>query len=1066
MSNDSHNFYERGRYKMIFTDERVLGRKLKVVENAIYEDELVLNEWQTKEGFYKSPGEYEDSGQWELINLGERWTCSDGTTRWFYRIVEVPEKFAGKNVVLDLEFGGEGLVKINGAIQSALTSYLDENEATRTRVVLPHVPAAGEKFEVEVEAGLNYMEFAHYRNQGWTSIEYQFRKATLAAVDYEVEQYYFDIKTAFDAMLALKSPIQKLTTANVKLPFEMTRILESFTKDSYIHKKLQDAVLHSLTRIDADFGRDAVAKSVPSASEILNEKLSEIQHSPHALIKFVGQAHIDTAWLWPIKETVRKCGKTMANVLDLMDRYEDFIFSFSQPQLFEYTKKYYPELYDRIKEKVESGQFELVGNTWVEMDTNVPSGESLVRQLLYGRAFFQSEFGKSSRVFWMPDVFGYSWALPQIIKRSGMDYFFTSKLIGNDTNHFPHSLFMWQGIDGTQLLSYVQRLNYNGKYTPETVETIYNRFDQKHLTDDLLMTFGYGDGGGGPNYQMLETSHRLKSFPGLQKTELNTSVSFFDSVNSIADKLPVWNNEMYYEFHRGTYTSQARTKKHNREAELGMRQAEMLAAIAKDRYETDYPYEDILEAYRLILTNQFHDIIPGSSIQSVYVDCEKDYKHIFSIIRKIEADSINNLSSISESNCVTVFNSLSWDRVDYVRVPLADNLNKLSVVDKDGNHVPSVYKDDHVEFEAWAPALGSAAYQLVENAPAEVKAISVSKDKMENDFYEILLDENGNLTSIYDKTSNCEVLEQGKISNQLLIFEDKPYCETAWNIDLEYQNKYWDLVEGTVQVIEQSPIKGVVRVTKKFNLSTIIQDIVIYRSIPRIDFRTRVDWNETEKMLKAAFHVNVLSSKAVYEIQFGAIERPTHWNTSYDKAKFEVCGHKWADLSEGGYGVSLLNDSKYGYDIKDNCMRITLLRAPTDPDPDADKGMQEMCYSLMPHAGDYRKGMTVNAGYELNVPMTSIIGRSMNDDSSFANISRSNVIIDTIKCAEDGRGLIMRVYESNGTRGNTSINLSGHAKEVFECNLMEEDERLVYTHSDSFEFFVKPFEIKTFRVIR
>lgn len=1059
-------FVGRGKRKLEFTDERVLKRKLKVVEVAIYEDELVLDDWLTKEGFYESPREYTEVGQWGSIKLGERWICGDGTTRWFKKIVEVPEKFAGKNVVLDLEFGGEGLVRINGSIQSALTSYLDENEVTRTRVLLPHTPTAGEKFEVEVEAGLNYMEFAHYRNQGWTSIEYQFRKAKLAVVDVEVEQYYFDIKTAYDAMMALKSPIEKLTATNVKLPFEMTRVLESFTKDSYVHKKLQEAVLCSLTRIDADFGRDAVAKSVPSASKILNEKLSEIHHSPHALIKFVGQAHIDTAWLWPIKETIRKCGKTMANVLDLMDRYEDFVFSFSQPQLFEYTKKYYPELYDRIKDKVESGQFELVGNTWVEMDANIPSGESLVRQLLYGKAYFQNEFGKTSKVFWMPDVFGYSWALPQIIKRSGMEYFFTSKLISNDTNHFPHSLFMWQGIDGTRILSYVQRLNYNGRYTPETVETIYNRFNQKHLTDNLLMTFGYGDGGGGPNYQMLETSRRLKSFPGLQKTELNTSVSFFESVDSIADKLPVWNNEMYYEFHRGTYTSQARTKKHNREAELGMRQAEMLAAISKDRYGTDYPSEEILEAYKLILTNQFHDIIPGSSIQSVYIDSERDYEYVFDIINGIENNSISKLTTPSESKSVTVFNSLSWGRVDYVKVPLADNISVASVVDKDGKFVPSVSKDNHVEFEAWAPALGSATYSIVENPPVDTTTIKVSKDRMENDFYEIQLDKNGNMTSIYDKTNGCEVLEQGKVSNLLQIFEDKPYCETAWNIDLEYQNKYWNLLEGTVQVIEQSPVKGVVRVTKKFNLSTIVQDIVIYRSIRRIDFRTRVDWNETEKMLKAAFNVNVLSSKAVYEIQFGAIERPTHWNTSYDKAKFEVCGHKWADLSEGGYGVSLMNDSKYGYDIKDNCMRITLLRAPTDPDPDADKGIQEMCYSLMPHIGDFREGMTVNSGYELNVPLTPIIGRKMDDESSFAKITRNNVIIDTLKWAEDGNGIIMRIYESNGTRGNTCISLSNLAKEVYECNLMEENEHLVCTNSDSFEFFIKPFEIKTFRIIR
>ncbi|MGI6536800.1 MAG: alpha-mannosidase [Caldicoprobacterales bacterium] len=666
----------------------------------------------------------------------------------------------------------------------------------------------------------------------------------------------------------------------------------------------------------------------------------------------------------------------------------------------------------------------------------------------------------------MPDVFGYSWALPQIIKRSGMEYFYTSKLINNDTNKFPYSLFNWQGIDGTRILAYIQRLNYNGRYNPETVETIYNRFDQKNISDDLLMTFGYGDGGGGPSYQMLETGRRLKSFPGLQKTEINTAASFFDAVDPLKEKLPVWNDEMYYEFHRGTYTSQARTKKNNRKAELGMRQAEMLAAIARDRHGAEYPYDKILEAYKLILKNQFHDIIPGSSIRAVYEDCEKDYKHVFELIDGIESSASDQLTAESESNCITVFNSLSWDRTDHVSLSLPQGFSYAAVVDEEGREVPSAIRDGRIEFEAWAPALGFSAYRILEKPFSGETNISVSEACLENDYYRIMLDENGNLTGIYDKRNECEVLEQGRPSNLLQIFEDKPYCETAWNIDLEYQNKYWNLTEGKVEVIEESPVKGVVRVTKKFNLSEIVQDITIYRSVPRIDFRTIVNWQETEKMLKAAFHVNVLSSKAAYEIQFGAIERPTHWNTSYDKAKFEVCGHKWADLSEGGYGVSLLNDCKYGYDIKDNCMRITLLRSPVDPDPDADKGVHEFCYSLMPHTGDYREGKTVHAGYELNVPLFVLEGRRIKNEKPFARITRENVIIDTIKWAEDGRGIIMRVYESEGIRGKTGIHLSDPAAEVIECNLMEEDESVIGRNTSSFEFFIKPFEIKTFRVCK
>jgi alpha-mannosidase len=1075
--------------EMEFSHDFTLERKIKAVESAIYENICEINTWHTRQGFYASPSEYTNLSEWEEISIGDRWWCSDDITRWFKSTVVIPGEFAGKNVVLELDFGGEGLVKINGVIQSALVSFIGENEARRTRVMFPGTPKANESFEIEVEAGLNYGEFSRLRKHGKKEVEYQLRRAWLAVVNDSVERYYFDIKAAYETMKALRNPIEKIVDTNVNLtrviPLVLMRFFESSAKDSYICHKILDAVLHSLTAIDADNGRRALVESIEPASKVLWDKLSNISHNPHALIKFVGQAHIDTAWLWPVKETIRKCGRTIANVLDLMDRYNELVFAFSQPQLFEYTKEYYPELYDRLKKMVERGKFELVGNAWVEMDCNIPSGESLVRQLLYGRAFFMREFGKDSKVFWMPDVFGYSWALPQIIKRSGMEYFFTSKLINNNTNKFPHSLFVWQGIDGTRILSYVQRLGYNGRYDPETIETIYNRFEQKHKTENLLMTFGYGDGGGGPSYQMLEMGRRLKSFPGLQKTEINTAASFFDAVNPVKESLPVWNDEMYFEHHRGTYTSQANIKKNNRRAELAIRQAEMLATIANERLGAEYPYEDILKAYKIILRNQFHDILPGSSIRAVYEDCEKEYKQAFEIINAIQNTAVKKLTAMSDCNIVTVWNSLSWKRCGYVSVPLPEGFNDVTVVDENSNEVPSAVINGEVEFEASVPALAFAKYAVVEKSAVKPAAkfaaksdpksgpaesmdmpICVRAGCMENKFYRIRLDRYGNLTSIYDKRNCCEVLEQGRVSNLLQIFEDKPRGETAWNIDIEYQNKGWDLMDGNVQVLEQTAVKGVIRVVRKFNLSTIVQDVTIYRSIPRIDFKTKVDWHETEKMLKAAFFVNVLSSKAAYEIQFGSIERPTHWNTSYDKAKFEVCAHKWADLSEGGYGVSILNDSRYGYDIKDNRMRITLLRAPVDPDPTADRGMHEFCYSLMPHAGDYRDAETVNAGYELNVPLMAIAGHSAGIIGSYASISRKNVIIDTIKCAEDGRGIIMRVYESAGIRGNTNISLSAIPGEVYECNLMEEDENLMGTEGNSFSFHIKPFEIKTFRICR
>ena len=1067
---------------MEFTNEGVLKRKIDAVQDCIFSDVEELSNWEMREGFLEAPGDYrvDNRKEWTEIRVGEYWECGVATTRWFRKIVTVPERFEGKTIVLDLVFGGDGLVRINGEIRSTVTEFIKVSHATtRSRVFVTDCAHAGQKFEILVEAALNYLEFFYFGDPNRRETEYKFQKARLAALDSAVEEYYFDIKMAYEVMITLKNPTENISNSALMLSGEFGRLLDSLGRNSYIYSTILDAVLTSLNEINFDFGREALCESIPKAREILWSKIDKIKHSPHALIKFVGQTHIDTAWLWPLKETVRKCGKTMANVLDLMERYPELIFTFSQPQLFSYIKEHYPELYERVKEKVRSGQFELIGNTWVEMDTNIPSGESIVRQLLYGKNYFINEFGKSSDVFWMPDVFGYSSALPQIIKKSGMKYFFTSKLISNDTNRFPHSLFMWKGIDGTSILSYLQRMLYNGDYCPDTVDVIYNKFDQKNISDELLMTFGYGDGGGGPTYQMLEAAKRLKSFPGLQKTEINTAASFFDTAADLEDKLPVWSDEIYFENHRGTYTSQANTKKNNRKAELMYRQAEMAASFAKKMLNMDYPYEEILKGYQIVLTNQFHDILPGSSIKDVYEDCAKDYAQAFAIINKVFDNALKALTATvsHDKDTIFVFNFLSWERSGYVTIYLKDRKDTdLVVINADGKKLPTTARQmEHgveVSFEAdKVVSMGYAAFKLVKGSYEGSVTIKVNAYCMENDYFKLLIDPCGNIKSIYDKKNDCEALDGTRISNILQIFEDKPAYDNAWNINLEYRNKMWELnTVQSIEVIEQSSVKGVLRIIKRFNKSTISQDITIYHSAPRIDFITNVDWQETEKMLKAAFYPNVMSTRATFEIQFGSIERPTHWNTSYDKTKFEVCGHKWADLSEGAYGVSLLNDCKYGYDIKENCMRLTLLRSPIKPDPSADKGLHEFTYSLYPHAEDWRRGRTVQEGYALNVPLVAVFapeeikGVSNAGSVSYAQVDKQNVIIDTIKCAEDKDGIILRVYESIGARSKVKLTLNMDVGKVFECNLMEENEKRYDYIGNTVEFYIKPYEIKTFRL--
>lgn len=1041
-----------------YTKNGIVERKLADLEKIIYKEYIRIDDWKTKTGMYEDFGKYVDVDAEETkIETGDYWICKDHLTRWFSTRVEVPERFAGEKVVLVLEVGGEGLVRVNGREISALTSYLDTRPATRTRVDVSSVICKTRTLDISIEAGMNYMEFAQFRRAGKTEIEYKFKEAGIAVVDTEVEKYYYDLKTAYEAAKTLENPMEKIQESSLYLgenAVELEKMIK--LRDPYVCQKVKNAIIESITMLEFDFGRETLVQSISSAEKKLKEELDKIEYAPHALVKFVGQGHIDTAWLWTLRETGRKTAKTFSNVLALMDAYPEFVFAFSQPQLFVYIKKYYPSIYERMKEKVENGQLELVGNTWVEMDANIPSGESLVRQLLYGKKFFEQEFGKSSDVFWMPDVFGYSWALPQIIKKSGMKYFYTSKLNNNSTNKFPHSLFRWKGIDGTVIPAYLQRLNYNGDLCPQTVDTIYNRFEQKDCCDEIMMTFGFGDGGGGPSYQMLETGRRLKNFPGLPKTEIATAQSYFEDIEEIENELPEWSDEMYFEHHRGTYTSQADVKKANRKNEFLYRNTEILNSIAGVMWNLEYPYESLKEGYQRMLTNQFHDILPGSSIAAVYEQARKDNEEI----RKIADTEHRKALDIWKKHIphkagqLLVINTLPWKVSGMVKADLPEKT-----------------------IEQWVEDVPAFGYRLISeeeygsHCMDENTAIIRDKQNIENDFVKIRLDERGHIVSIWDKEAERETLVSGQKSNVLKIFEDKPANETAWNIELEYQNKYWE-IDGLEEsyILENSPEKGVLRQVRKYGTSRFVQDITVYKRSRRIDFKTKVEWNEREKMLKSEFHADIHSGHATYEIQFGAIERPNHWNTSRDKARFEVCGHKWADLSEADYGVSLLNDCKYGYDIKDKCMRITLLRAPIDPDPQADKGVHEFTYSLYLHKHGWQQGDVVQNGYELNSPLECLFCTEDNEketilkECSFVETDSDNVVIDTLKRAEDGNGWILRIYESIGKKTNTELTVNLPVTEAEECDLMEENGSSVCFEEQRLNFTINPFEIKTFRI--
>jgi len=666
----------------------------------------------------------------------------------------------------------------------------------------------------------------------------------------------------------------------------------------------------------------------------------------------------------------------------------------------------------------------------------------------------------------------------------------TTKISWNDTNRFPYDTFWWEGIDGTKILAHFVttptgglKRTYNGNLTPAVLKGTYERYLQKEVSDEVLMAFGWGDGGGGPTKEMLEAGRRLEDFPGMPRARMGTAEGFYERLGEKAGKvsLPAWKGELYLEYHRGTFTSQGWIKRANRKNELLYRDAEMLSMLSMSAGEA-YPVEELRKGWEILLRNQFHDILPGSSIAEAYKDCRVELAEARKIGEGVRGKALAALAKQVDTSMgaeepgerVIVWNTLSWERSDVATLPLG-NGEKFRVLDEVGNPVPqqvteSAEGERRLLFVADdIPAMGYRVFKIArddERAEEGEGVLGASAERMENEFFEITLDGNGAISSLLDKRRKREVLPEGAKGNVLHVFEDKPLKNSAWDIDKFFEENVWEPeAPEKVEVIEEGPVRAGISVTRKFLDSTIRQRTYIYRHIPRIDFETEIDWQQSEMLMKASFPVEVLSRRATYEIQFGNIERATHRNTSWEQAMFEVPAHKWVDLSEAGYGVSVLNDCKYGHDIRDNVMRITLLRSPVSPDPQSDRGRHVMTYSLYPHAGDWREGGTVRRAYELNCPLIAQIEEAHEgawpNRRSFVSVSEANVIVETVKRAEEGNECVIRLYECFGRRGEVRLEFAETIKAAVETNLLEGERRPVEADGRCVTLFVKPYEIRT-----
>lgn len=973
---------------------------------------------------------------------GAQWGAAWDTT-WFRFEQTIPGEWQGKLIVAVIDFGyhghpgfgAEGLVYFeNQPIQGINPKH---NEILLTRSA-----RAGEPIEFLVEAAANPPPPRALKwplllpDQGGKPL-FRLDRADLLVFDLELFGFYVDFKI-------------------------LTELMEQLADGDPRTAQIQNSLNEACNALDLE----DIAATYQEARKILEPVLTAPAASSARMVTAAGHAHIDTAWLWPVRETIRKCSRTFATAISLMNEYPDFHFIASQAQQYQWMKDHYPALYDQIREKIRAGSWEPVGSMWVEADCNIPSGESLIRQILYGKRFFRKEFGYETKDVWLPDVFGYSAALPQIMARSGIEFFLTQKLSWNDTNRFPHHTFYWEGIDGSRVFTHFPPADtYNGSFSMKEVLRAPRNFNHRSL-----YPFGYGDGGGGPTREMIETARRLGNLEGSPQVEMGRVSDFFTKAKEEARDLPVWSGELYLEYHRGTYTTQAASKRSNRKCEFLLRDAELWAALSN---LATYPSEELEDAWKKLLLNQFHDIIPGSSINWVYRDAERSYVEITETAERVIDESLSNLAmEIDSSNLrqpIVVFNSLGHDRSEEVAIPPDILEDKTAARNRDGVIPIQRLADGSGLMMAIVPSVGFTTYDLVDEEVRPEGSLSVGDDFMENEYLRIEWDEQGLITSIIDKSAGRQVIPAGTRANVLHIHPDYPVNWDAWDLDPFYFETLDEITDlDRLEIVEKGPVRVAVEMVRSFGASSISQRMTLTAGSRQIDFHNRVDWQEDHRVLKVAFPVEVKSLRATYEIQFGHVERPTHQNTSWDAARFEVCAHKWADLSEAGYGVALFNDCKYGHDIRGNVMRLTLLRAPTWPDPEADRGSHEFSYALRPHAGDFRDAGIIGEAYSFNSPMrvvsTNIHAGRLPGTGSLFSTSDPGVVLETVKRLEDHDGIAVRFYESFGGHRETTIESPNFAASA-RLDLMEREVEEI-PRSERLQVNFRPFEIATFGYAR
>lgn len=1029
--------------KMLDNLKKITVRRSLRIDGIEYADRILKEEGenyvQTNETVFRP---FVNGSQW-----GEE-------TEWvdFRFRVTVPEDFTDRVVVAistGMEAGWDAtnpqfVVRVNGRIEQAF-------DVNHTTLLLQEKAQPGEVFEIELN-GYSARKIGTPRTPVLNIL--------LEDVNWNFVQLIYDMDVPYQAAL-LQSPGQREREVTLET---IARVID-----------MMDIRRPHSVEFD---------EAVAAAREYLKTAYYDERRKlvPEAFAESMGHTHIDVAWLWDLYQTRHKAVRSFSTVLKLMEEYPEYTFMSSQAHLYNVIREDEPELFERIRQRVAEGRWEPEGGMWVEADCNVTGGESLVRQFLHGQEFYSREFGKPSRTLWLPDVFGYSAALPQILKLSGIDYFMTTKLSWSEFNCTPCDTFMWKGIDGSEVLTHFSPsrdfgedksqdglsyfTTYNAMMKPTQVAGGWQRFQNKAIDNHFIVSYGYGDGGGGTTPWMVENARRMNvPLPSTPVVQNSHARPFFEALEKrVKDdpRLPKWSGELYLEYHRGTYTAMARNKRSNRKIELKLRDVELWCARAAKEAGFEYPAGELHKIWEDVLTLQFHDILPGSSIKKVYDDSKIMYERMFAQLEKIELAAIDALSKGTAGD-VLAYNSLSHERADVIWFDAPEGTTALR--DAAGNRWPVQFVEGRAcAFVRGMKPMTETPFWFA-SMPVDEADMQADEKAFETEFFSGRFGSDMRIVSLIDKRCGRQIVKQGEALNRIVCYENKPHNYDAWDVNIYYNRRRWEVNDlVSAEVVSRGPVMTVIRVKYAYMDSTVSQDVILYQNIGRIDFKTTVDWKEMQYLLKAHFPVDVFYNEATFDIQYGNIKRATHKNTSWDVARFEVCAHKWADVSEDGYGVSLLNDCKYGHSIDEKDMALTLLKSSGHPNPVADIEVHEFTYSLMPHVGGWREAGTPEQAYRLNVPVLTAKGAGEAAvQQPFAAVVNDNIIIEVVKQALNGEGTIVRLYECYGRRTmGAKLNLGFIPASAEVCNLMEKPIGKANIAGNVITFDMKPYEIKTF----